>query len=221
MHRGRRLRAWAVACATLALATAIAGCGDDGGTGPLDAGGGADSGSAGGDGGSGDAGASTDSGAATDAGAGSDAGLGADAGPRDAGATTDGGMCTDDSREDNDTIAVAMAGSPIYSLSGSTTLDSLVACPGDDDYYYGYSDCCSDAFGAELRWAPADGALELSIVDSAGTPIAVNVDETAPGNRRLLQTAPTMSTYFFARVHNPGSTPVAYTLVVYAFVFGP
>ena len=49
----------------------------------------------------------------------------------------------------------------------------------------------------------------------------MNVDETTPGNRRLLQTSPSASSDFFVRVHNTGSTSVPYTLVVYAFVFGP
>jgi hypothetical protein len=131
------------------------------------------------------------------------------------------GPCTDDSREDDDTLAVGLAASALSDLDGTVDVPGLVACPGDDDFLHGYSDCCDDPLGAEIRWNSADGVLELSVLAPDGTAWPVDDVVMDPDRARSVETATAMGHDFVVRVHNPGATPIAYDATVYARVFGP
>ncbi|MFO0685977.1 MAG: hypothetical protein U0234_28210 [Sandaracinus sp.] len=133
----------------------------------------------------------------------------------------DTGACTDDAREEDDTLAAGLAQDPIYDLDGHTELTALTACPGDDDWFHGYADCCDNALGADLTWSAAEGSLELEIVAPDGSAWPVDDIVTEAGHARRVETSTAEGRDFLVHVHNPGSAPVRYDVTVLARVFGP
>jgi hypothetical protein len=190
-------------------------CGDDAtvsDAGRADATSGRDSGSVGRDAAGTDAaradGGSTDGGS-TDGG--STDGGSTDGGSIDAG---EPGPCTDDAHEDDDTIALAMAVSPLSGIGAGGRVDvgAHTACPGDVDYFHAYADCCTVA-GTDVAFT---GDLDVSLVDMSGAMLTYSSDTMVTG--RELRVAEHGGA-FFVRIENTGAAPVAYDLTVYAMVF--
>lgn len=162
-----------------------------------------------------------DTGGAEDAQLPIDAAAPMDAAPPMDAPRADTGACADDTREDDDTLAAGLAEDPIYALGGTTTITGLVACPGDDDYFHGYADCCGSPVGADLAWSAAQGTLELEILAPDGSPWPVDDVVTEGGHARRVETSSIAGHDFVVRVHNPGPQAVPYDLTVLALVIGP
>lgn len=133
----------------------------------------------------------------------------------------DTGACADDAREEDDTLAAGLAQDPIYDLDGHTELAALTACPGDDDYFHGYADCCDSALGADATWTASEGTLELEVLTPDGAPWPVDDVVTESGHARRVETSTATGHDFIVHVHNPGNAPVHYDVTVLARVFGP
>lgn len=134
--------------------------------------------------------------------------------------TVDAGpmACSDDGHEPDGTLAEAMSYPPIYAPGGGPVTYDQVACPGDADMIYAYSDCCEFQVGAVLRWDPSLGDLSLSIVDQDGALWSAPVTLGA-GYIEILEYPRDGSRYFYVRVHNFSASPISYTLDVYAGVY--
>ena len=127
----------------------------------------------------------------------------------------DAGDCVDDAREEDDVLATAMAGMPVYGTR-PVVLSGLVSCPGDDDLIFAYADCCTVA-GAVVTYDPAQGELGVDLLDETGAPLTADVISRSPGNISLLRSG--YGGNFFVQVRGMSGTRVDYDAEVHAMVY--
>ena len=136
----------------------------------------------------------------------------------DGAADVDAGRCVDDRREEDDDHGTAMAQ---MALMGPrpVAVDGQVACPADDDVLHAYADCCTPA-GAEVRWDPAQGALEVELLDGTGAVMALGAaDVIMRGAGRIELRKADYGGDFYVRVQNASGRPIDYAVTVYAMVY--
>ncbi len=123
--------------------------------------------------------------------------------------------CADDSHEPDDTPAQVV--DRVMTGVKPVRLDNLVSCPGNDDHFHGFRECCGEA-GALVTWSPEEGDLRVDFLDASGNRIDLDGDADStsrdPGKVKLLKG--NWQGDFYLRVRNRGGTRVQYRIEVYA-----
>jgi hypothetical protein len=131
--------------------------------------------------------------------------------------------CADDAREPDDEPGDVTASNKTVMGTSPVKIDGQVSCPGNEDWFHGYADCCRDV-GATVTWNPADdAALRVDLLDASGQVIRLDGpgDSVERADGKTTVTAHDRGGDFYVRVRNFGGVRTPYSIEITAIVAEP